>query len=304
MSRTIPHVVIAGGSGFLGLTWAAAIKDRYRITLIQHKRHVVVPFASVVRADLSEPHVVHKLLAELVPDILINAAGMTNVEACEAAPHVAELVNARLPQELAKFCASHHLKFIHISTDHLFDGTCQNQSETAVPSPLNVYAATKADGEARVRAENPDALVLRTNFFGWGPVHKPSFSDTVLSALRAGEAINLFEDAWYTPIYTEDLISLTHELISRDVSGVVNVVGPDRITKCDFGRRLARYFEFDEKLIIEASLADRDDLTNRPRDMSLDDGLLTSLLGHGAPPIERAFEQMRGVEETNLVRRF
>lgn len=303
MSPTLPHLVIAGGSGFLGLTWAAAMQDRFRVTLIQNDRHIVAPFATIVHADLSDPIVTQDMLTALAPDILINAAGITNVEACEADPDAARLINAILPQQLASFSATHNAQFVHISTDHLFDGSGTNLPETATISPLNVYATTKADGETRVLAVNKSALVLRTNFFGCGPAHKASFSDVILTALRAGEAIDLFEDTWFTPIFSQDLVMLAHRLIDQGASGLFNLVGPERLTKLDFGRRLARAFDLEEAQIRASRLADRDDLTPRPTDMSLDDGKLTSILGRGAPELEDAFQRMRVGEADNSVRR-
>ena len=287
------HLVIIGGSGFLGLTWADVMSARYRVTLVQNNRKFEVPFAENIQRTLDSPVACDALIDQLAPDIIINCAAMTNIETCEVKPKAAHAANSELPMWLARASAKHRCKLIHISTDHLFDGTRSFWKIDDAPSALNVYGVSKADGEENVLREDPKALVIRTNFFGWGPVHKPSFSDFILNRLRMEQDVKLFEDAYFTPIYAPDLVNLVQDLSDKGAHGVFHVIGPERISKFEFGQRLAKVFDCDISRVKPSRLSERQDLTRRPLDLSLDDSGLGAELGHTAPSVEDALQRMR-----------
>ena len=119
---------------------------------------------------------------------------------------MADYANIQIAKSLASVCSKKKIKFIHISTDHLFDGTKSYYTENDTKSPLNNYAKTKSQAEDEILALNKDALIIRTNFFGWGPSYKNSFSDKkFLSTLESDKKIELFEDVFYSPISVDEL---------------------------------------------------------------------------------------------------
>ena len=79
------------------------------------------------------------------------------------------------------------IKLVHISTDHLFEGSSAFKNEKESKLPLNNYAKTKSKGEDIILENCPEALIIRTNFFGLGPNYKPSFSDKILRDLESGK---------------------------------------------------------------------------------------------------------------------
>ena len=135
--------------------------------------------------------------------IVVHAAGMTSVEECEAKPDLARHINVDLAGNVAKACAKLGLPLIHISTDHLFSGEMPFLAETSPVTPVNVYGRTKAEAELQVLEAHPLALVIRTNFYGWGTSYRRSFSDVIIETLRSGRELNLFKDVFYTPILVE-----------------------------------------------------------------------------------------------------
>ena len=104
---------------------------------------------------------------------------------------------------------------------------------------MNAYGRSKAAAEAAVSEANPKALIIRTNFYGHGTDRRQSFSDLILNNVRAGKRIGLFEDVFFTPIYTGQLIEAVHKLVANGESGIFSVCGSKRISKYDFGMRLA-----------------------------------------------------------------
>lgn len=138
---------------------------------------------------------------------------------------------------------------------------------------------TKADAEKRVLELNPAALVIRTNFYGWGPTYRQSFTQTIVQSLRSGQRVTLFSDVLFTPILIELLAGAVEELLARRATGVFNVGGDERISKHDFGVLVAQEFGLDASLLDAGMLADRAELVQRPRDMSLSNRKLTDALG-------------------------
>jgi dTDP-4-dehydrorhamnose reductase len=273
------RVLITGGSGLLALNWALAVKERFSITLGLHNRNVMVPEVQTQNIDLGSLGDLCRSLEVLEPHVVIHTAGLTSVELCESNPALAAHVNVLLATNVAKVCARLGIKLVHVSTDHLFSGLEALVDENHPVSPLNVYGKTKAEAENRVLESNPLALVIRTNFYGWGTSYRHSFSDLIFNALRAKTELTLFQDVFYTPILIGSVVSAVHDLLAIDASGVFNVVGDERISKYHFGLRLAEEFELDPRGISPGLLSARASHVRRPQDMSLSNHKVCSLLG-------------------------
>ena len=168
--------------------------------------------------------------------------GYTNVENCEINYKDAIKINSFYASRIAKISKKLKLKFVHISTDHLFDGKTKNNNENSEPNPLNNYAKSKFEGEKQVSKFNKDALIIRTNFFGWGPTYKKSFSDFIISSLENNLSISLFSDVNYNPILVSELANAVNKLIDKKCKGIYNVVSPQPISKLNFGKLLAKEF--------------------------------------------------------------
>ena len=116
--------------------------------------------------------------------MLINMIGLTSVEECEAKPDKAYFLNATLPGIIAKACSFSNTKIIHISTDHYFCDENKKHKETDEVTLVNIYSKSKYKGEIEVLSNNSSALICRTNFFGYGPPHKLSFSDWIINSSK------------------------------------------------------------------------------------------------------------------------
>lgn len=275
----VGRILITGGSGLLALNWAAAIRNSHSVTLALHERQVCPMGVETRNIDLGSVDTLVDVFVQAAPQVVIHAAGLTNVEKCESKPELARYVNVELASNVAHACARLALPMAHISTDHLFSGEHSLADEDQSIAPVNVYGKTKAEAESRVLDCHPGALVIRTNFYGWGTSWRRSFSDTVIDGLRAGNRLTLFGDVFYTPILIETLVRAVHDLIALQASGVFHVVGDERISKYAFGLALAEEFGLDKSLIASGSIDDCSALVPRPRDMSLSNKKLRKLLG-------------------------
>jgi dTDP-4-dehydrorhamnose reductase len=279
-------VFVTGGSGLLALSWALALRDRYPVTLGLHQRHVALAGVDTHPSSLDTVDQIVRAFDVVQPGMVVHTAGLTNIERCEADPRRAQYANVELAANVAVACARRGLPLVHVSTDHLFSGDEAFVSEIHPAAPQNVYGRTKAEAELRVLDAHFDALVVRTNFYGWGPRYRRSFSDMIVDALRKGDAITLFTDVLFTPILTEVLSRAVHDLVDLKTNGIVHVVGDERISKYDFGLKVARHFQQDVSLIRPGLLADQPALVQRPHDMSLSNAKACGLLGRPLGDVE------------------
>lgn len=291
------RLLITGGSGLLALNWACAMRDSWRVVLGTHRHSVRLDGVESRPLDLDDAGRLGRQFAELAPDLVVHAAALTSVDECEADPAQARCVNAGLARNVAEAAAARDLRLVHISTDHLFAGDRSNYREDDAPAPLNEYARSKLLGEDWVRQAHPQALVLRTNFYGWGHARRQSFSDWILQSLRAGREITLFDDVFFTPLLADALASAAHRLLERSAAGLFNLAGDERVSKYDFGMRLARVFGLPEAPIRRGSVAEAGLQASRPRDMSLDSGRAQALLGAGTGGLDEHFQALRRQEQ-------
>ena len=266
----LKKVLITGGSGLLGLNWAVAIRENFHVILALHKKNISLNNAQIYKCSFGSYDHCVKLIEDIEPDIIIHAAGATNVEFCELNPEYADHINGVVPGWLAAISRKKNIAFAHISTDHLSSGLSPMSKEDEVVEPKNFYALSKRQGEINVLQSYPKALVIRTNFFGWGTTYRRSFSDFIIANLTNNQQIDLFVDVFYTPIEVTILAQRAMRLIEGGMTGILNIAGDERISKYDFGLKLASRFNLDTSLIRSSSIDRFPNLTSRPKDMSLD----------------------------------
>lgn len=295
-------ILITGGSGLLALNWALTVREKFNVTLGLHDRNVNLKHTRSILLDLDSKEVLTQALEALEPQLVIHAAGLTSIEQCEANPALAKYINVDLTKNLATVCAKLNIPMVYISTDHLFSGNESLVNEDFPVSPINVYAETKAEAETCVLDSDTKALIIRTNFYGWGTSYRQSFSDMVINHLRAGKKISLFKDIYYSPMLVEPLVYAVHELAHKKAKGIFNIVGDNRISKYDFGLMLAKEFNLDNDLIDEGKIIDKPSLVSRPYDMSLSNQKVSSYLGRKMGGLDEHISKLRAQEVNGLAK--
>ncbi len=272
-------VLITGGSGLLALNWACAMRDRHDVILATHRHKVALAGTVAVDLPLEARAPLSAALRRLAPDVVVHTAGLTSVDACERDSDLAQHINADLARNVAEAATVAGSRLIHISTDHLFAGTHALYTEDDPPAPLNAYARSKLAAEEAVAEACPDALIVRTNFFGWGHRYRQSFSDWIYYALTNGQALTMFDDVFVTPMLADALAVAAHRLSDSGAVGIYNVVGDERISKFAFGAAFADAHGFPKTLLLRGKIAASQLSAKRPPDMSLDNGKARAYLG-------------------------
>lgn len=281
-----PRVVITGGTGLLAINWACAVRKKWDVILGTHQHAVNLQGTTSCKLDLEDPSQLDLQLNQLSPDVLVHAAGLTNVNRCEEFPELAHHANAEIARNVARVSALRNIKLIHISTDHLFTGNRSFCNEDTPPQPINEYARSKHCAEEWVQQACSQGLIIRTNFFGWGHSQRQSFSDWIIYNLRAGNNLSMFDDVFITPILLDVLALSIHELIATGASGIINLVGEERISKYKFALKLAAHFDLPKELVRCGKLTDANLKAQRPSDMSLDNAKVRQILGRNMGDVD------------------
>ena len=278
------------------MNWACATRETWDVTLGVHNQQIELAGTSAVRLDLDNAEEFRRQIAFLSPDLIVHAAGLTSVDHCEQDPELAHQSNVVIAKNVAVAAAASNVPLIHISTDHLFSGSDAFYLEDDELSPLNEYGRSKALAEYWVGAVNPDALIIRTNFFGWGHRKRQSFSDWLLSGLREKKPLSLFNDVFYTPILADVLAKIVHRLVLKRASGIFNVVGDQRLSKYEFGLLLAACFGEPPNFLLADNVANARLAAERPKDMSLDNSKTSLMLGEALGSVPAFLEELRKQE--------
>ena len=154
--------------------------------------------------DIADEAAVAVLIEREAPGLVINAAAYTAVDKAESEPNEAALGNATGPGVLAAACAAADVRFIHISTDFVFDGSSSVPYTPDAPtSPIGEYGASKLEGEVKVRAALPDALIIRTGWVYSAFGH--NFVKTMLRLMGERDELTVVSDQVGTPTWAQGL---------------------------------------------------------------------------------------------------
>jgi len=174
--------------------------------------------------DLTNSEKIGQLIREIHPDYLVNASAYTAVDKAEIEPDLAYSINATAPKIMAESAEKIQAKFLHISTDYVFDGRKNTPYlETDLTNPLGVYGQSKLRGEEEIKTVNSQAIILRTAWV-YGSYGKSNFVKTMLRLGKEREELKVVVDQVGSPTWSKDIATaITQLLINVDnPAGIYN----------------------------------------------------------------------------------
>jgi dTDP-4-dehydrorhamnose reductase len=291
------RVMITGARGLLGLNLALQAAETHTVIGVD-KLDILKPDSFEMRQiDLLESGAIDHALDEIKPDWVIHCAALANVDACEEQPELAHRLNAELPGQLATETARRGIRLVHLSTDAVFDGARGDYKESDPTHPLSLYARTKLEGEQAVLAADPQAIVARVNFFGWSQSGNRSLAEFFFYNLSQGKAVNGFKDVYFCPLLANHLADLLLEMLAKGLYGLYHVVSTEKLSKYEFGVRLAHTFSLDAGLITPIPVAQAGLKAARSPNITLNTEKLTRDLGHPAPDVQHGLNGLKKLYE-------
>ncbi len=278
-------VLIVGDSGLLG---QALVRE---LTIRNWHHRGISRLSTDLRCDVFDNTALNSALAEAAPKIIINAAGLIDIAACEASPEHAWLANARLPMQLVEYAKRKQCYLIQISTDHYYTGDGSfPHTEAATTHCINEYARSKLAGEILALTHN-DTLVVRTNIVGFRQSGKPTFVEWAIKQLELQKPTTLFTDFYTSSISTAQFSTALVDIITTHPTGHLNLAAREGASKYDFVHALAKACDLDPTHCKAGKLADMPTV-DRANSLVLDVTRAEKLLKRQLPGLQSVVEQL------------
>lgn len=265
-----PQWLIVGGTGQVG----AALLERLGAAATWSGRQPCAPF----QLDLDDAARSSWLAADVIgaagAPVVVIAAAMCNVEACQDDEASAHLRNVLAPAALAMAARQQGARTVYFSTEYVFDGVDGPFDEHRRPRPLSAYGRSKYEGEQAVLAADHSALVIRTTVVYGPEAVGRNFAYQVAQRLGSGQTVRAPRDQVSTPTYNRDIAGAVEHLVRRGASGVFHVVGPERMARSEMALRLAHLCSLESSLVQAVATSELAQKASRPLDAGLVSGRL------------------------------
>jgi len=266
----IEKVVITGANGLLGqkLVNLYCNKKEYDVIALArgHNRNLNTKGYKYIALDLTDFDKVATIINEVKPEIIINAAAMTNVDECEDNREACDTINVRLVQELVRLCEAHNSYLLHISTDFIFDGKNGPYKEDDAPNPLNYYGASKLKSEQVIEQSTLKYAILRT-ILVYGMVDNMNKGNLVLwlkASIEQKKEVTIIDDQFRMPTFVDDLAVACLAAVDKKRHGVFNVSSCELLSIYEIALEVARVFSLDQSFIKRISTEELNQKAKRP----------------------------------------
>ena len=212
---------------------------------------------------------IYPQLEQINADIIIHAAAMANLSACQNNPELTRQINVKATKSIAKWCAQTNTRMIYLSTDIVFDGQHPSYSEDDTPKPINMYGLTKLQGERTVQNHVEDHAIIRIALaLGCGKFNRINFIDWMMDKIKKREEIPLFEDEFRTASAVSYLVKNIWLIALSSEKRIFHQFGASRICRYDIGKLICKELNLGMELIRPVKAVDMQDYP-RPLDVSL-----------------------------------
>ena len=264
-------ILVTGSNGLLGQKLVHLILD--------HSNHILLATSKGENRlnsrsdfdyrslDITDRNGVDSIVSEFEPDVLINSAAMTNVDACESNKENCIALNVEGVKNLVAACENHNTHLIHVSTDFVFDGKAGPYSENDQPNPLSFYGQSKYDSELIVSNSSLSKWSIARTIIIYGIVENMSKSNIVLwakSALESGSELKIVDDQFRSPTYADDLAKGCLLIAEKEKNGIYHLSGKESMSILELVYRVADFYGLDKSTISPVKSESLNQAAKRP----------------------------------------
>lgn len=240
-----------------------------------------------IEADIRNEVDAKDLFKEVRPEVVINCSALSVPDYCETHHEEAYLTNVTAVEQLAYLCEEYKSRFIHLSTDFVFDGKIdesagQLYTEEDAPAPVNYYGFTKWKGEEKVAGICSNYAIARVEIvYGKAlPGQHGNIVQLVMNRLKAGQEIRVVSNQWRTPTYVGDVSNGIELLIENAANGIFHICGNECLTIAEIAFQVADHMKLDRSLIHPATTEEMQETTPRPRFSGMSTEKARTILGY------------------------
>ena len=283
------RILITGAFGQLGHALQSVLSKKSNYELICTGRKIKKGQEGIP-LDIRNQVALKEIINTTAPDILINLAAMTNVDACELNPKLAGEINVA---GLEHICDSFKGKIIHLSTDYVFDGTSGPYKEDDPLNPISIYGKTKLASEHILLEKDIKNLVIRGNvLYDYSPHTSASFLNWVVSSLKGNQEIKVVEDQFNNPTWTRSMSDIIELSIENDLEGIIHWGDSVHISRFEFAKLIAKKFSLNESLIKPVLTSELNQPARRPLQSGLSTEKLVNMLDIIPPSIDDCLDEI------------
>lgn len=254
-------ILLLGSTGMLGSECGKVLGQEHEIIAPDKNELDIISWDMVIES-----------LNGISPDIVLNCAGFTDVDACEKEDFLVRKLNVEGPRNLAQGCARFNCRLIHISSDYVFNGQKtipQPYFEDDSTDPLSAYGRSKSESEVAVRENAPNYIIVRT---GWlYSRYRRNFVKSIISnALdKKHSELKVVKDQVGSPTWTFRLALQIQELINSDALGTYHMTSEGFCSRLEFARIILEKLNIKIKLV-PSSMKEFQQAAARPRNCILE----------------------------------
>lgn len=285
-------ILIIGANGFTGrqILNDLSVHTQYKVTGCSLHPDILPNDAGKYRfieTDIRNEANIKRLFEEVQPDVVINCSALSVPDYCETHHEEAYLTNVTAVSQLAVFCEEYKSRFIHLSTDFVFDGKINEDAgllytEEDIPAPVNYYGYTKWKGEEKVAETCSSYAIVRVAIvYGRAlPGQHGNIVQLVMNRLKAGQEIRVVSDQWRTPTYVGDVSDGVQRLIAHTTNGIFHICGNECMSIAEIAYQVADYMGLDHSLIHPVTTEEMNETTPRPRFSGMSIDKARTMLGY------------------------
>lgn len=285
-------ILIIGANGFTGrqILNDLSVHAQYKVTGCSLHPDILPNDAGKYRfieTDIRNEANIKRLFEEVQPDVVINCSALSVPDYCETHHEEAYLTNVTAVSQLAVFCEEYKSRFIHLSTDFVFDGKINEDAgllytEEDIPAPVNYYGYTKWKGEEKVAETCSSYAIVRVAIvYGRAlPGQHGNIVQLVMNRLKAGQEIRVVSDQWWTPTYVGDVSDGVQRLIAHTTNGIFHICGDECMSIAEIAYQVADYMGLDHSLIHPVTTEEMNETTPRPRFSGMSIDKARTMLGY------------------------
>jgi len=251
---------VIGTGGLTGSKLVEIAKKDFEIFGSYNYRDPKSSIQKNIKLNISNSTKIKEILEEIKPDVVINTAGINNVDYCEKNPDLALKINIQAVKEICQITKKLGIKFVQLSSDSVFDGTKQlPYEEIDETESINYYGKTKIESE-KIVLENPNNVVVRASvLYGYLPHNLAkiessskksiNFGQWLINKLSINEKVRIITDEYSSPIIADDFARSILHIIKYEGNGIFHSAPELQITRYDFSVKIAKALGLSVKLI-------------------------------------------------------
>jgi dTDP-4-dehydrorhamnose reductase len=293
-------ILVTGANGLVGQQLVKLLlQNEYKVVAVgkgPSRLSSAPPLLNYYSADITHPFELQQILKSELPDVVVHAAAMTQVDECEQRQKEAHSLNVEATARLLLDAETYSNFFLFLSTDFVFDGEKGMYSEEDEVNPISWYGHTKVEAEAVVHTSEIPFAIVRTCLV-YGPAEpggRNNIYSWVKNSLSTGKQIQVVDDQWRTPTSVEDLAKGILLIIKKRATGIWHLSGKDRTTPYGMAITIAELYGYDKALIERVTAASFTQPGKRPAKTGFNISKAVNEIGFDPDTITANLEKLKG----------